>query len=368
MSSVEVGTASKFHLSLNVSDLDKSVRFLTVLFGSGPKKRHADYAKFEPQELPLVLSLEPRRAGSAVAVQGTSGLGSLNHLGFRMSDSAALVEVQQRLEAAGISTICEEGVECCYARQTKFWVRDPDANLWEIYVLEGDIEHRRVGQGRLDVVDVDHDCRSSSPAQEKPEAAPIIWAHQLDEEFPGQLERDSFDEIYLQGTFNSRRFAQSTSDLLGRAYGGLRPGGKLTIHVLSTNRLLDAAPVLPGLASVVTHVPLDERLIADVQAAGFVAARLSKFADRPGFVYQGIEMRETELVAWKSSQDGPGGDCTVLYKGPFMQVRDETGLIFPRGQRVRVDAATRKRLEQTAAEQFAFLADSVDATASGCGA
>jgi catechol 2,3-dioxygenase-like lactoylglutathione lyase family enzyme len=366
MSSVEVATASKFHVSLNVSDLDKSVRFLTVLFGSGPKKRHADYAKFEPHELPLVLSLEPRRAGSAV--QGTGGLGSLNHLGFRLSDSGALVEVQQRLEAAGISTICEEGVECCYARQTKFWVRDPDANLWEIYVLEGDIDRRGLGQDRLDVVDADPGCLSSPAAPEKPVAAPITWAHQLDEEFPGQLEHDSLDEVYLQGTFNSERFARSTSDLLGRAYGGLRPGGKLTIHVLSTNRPLDAAPALPGLASVVTSVPVDERLMADVQAAGFVAARLSKFADCPCFVHEGIEMRETELVAWKRSPDGPGGDCTVLYKGPFTQVRDERGLIFPRGQRVRVNAATRRRLEQTAAGQFAFLAETVDGAATDCDA
>ena len=36
----------------------------------------------------------------------------------------------------------EEGVECCYARQTKFWVLDPDRTLWEMYVLEGDIEQR----------------------------------------------------------------------------------------------------------------------------------------------------------------------------------------------------------------------------------
>src|SRR6516165_10298799 len=113
----------RFHLSLNVSDLERSVRFYRILFGTEPAKKRADYAKFELVDPPVVLSLEPtsRPVG-----------GPLNHLGFRMPDSAALVAMQERLELAGIRSKREEGVECCYARQTKFWVTDPDQTLWEI--------------------------------------------------------------------------------------------------------------------------------------------------------------------------------------------------------------------------------------------
>jgi hypothetical protein len=71
--------------------------------------------------------------------------GPLNHVGFRVKTSAALVAVQQRLEMAGIRTQREEGVECCYARQTKFWVPDADRNLWEIYTLEEDLNHAGFG-------------------------------------------------------------------------------------------------------------------------------------------------------------------------------------------------------------------------------
>ena len=67
--------------------------------------------------------------------------GALNHLGLRLPDSAALVEVQRRLEEPGIATQRQEGVECCYARQTKFWVTDPDRVLWEVYTLHEDIDH-----------------------------------------------------------------------------------------------------------------------------------------------------------------------------------------------------------------------------------
>jgi catechol 2,3-dioxygenase-like lactoylglutathione lyase family enzyme len=129
--------AVRFHLSLNVSDLERSVAFYRTLFGREPAKWRPDYAKFEVDDPPLVLSLEPSSRG---------GGGALNHLGFRMPDSAALVAMQRRLEEAGIRSRREEGVECCYARQTKFWVTDPDQTLWEVYTLDEDLDHRGVGQ------------------------------------------------------------------------------------------------------------------------------------------------------------------------------------------------------------------------------
>src|SRR5579885_162088 len=108
-----VAPAVRFHLSLNVSSLDRAVGFYRVLFGKEPAKQRPDYAKFELDDPPLVLSLEPTAPGAG---------GALNHLGFRLPDSAALVAMQERLERAGIRSRREEGVECCYARQTKFWV------------------------------------------------------------------------------------------------------------------------------------------------------------------------------------------------------------------------------------------------------
>lgn len=138
-----IAPAIRFHLSLNVADLERSVAFYRILFGREPAKCRNDYAKFELDDPPLVLSLEPRSNG---------GGGVLNHLGFRMPDSAALVAVQMRLEKAGIRTRREEGVECCYARQTKFWVLDPEQTLWEIYTLDEDLQHRGVGQTREQMI------------------------------------------------------------------------------------------------------------------------------------------------------------------------------------------------------------------------
>ncbi len=130
-------TGTRFHLSLNVSSIERMASFLQLVLGVAPAKLRADYAKFELDSPPLVLSLEPNPPQES---------GSLNHLGFRFGSPADLLNAQRRIEAAGISTQREEGVECCYAKQTKFWVHDPDQRLWEFYVLEGDLEHRGGGQ------------------------------------------------------------------------------------------------------------------------------------------------------------------------------------------------------------------------------
>ncbi len=143
VTALPMAPAIRFHLSLNVAELERSVAFYRTLFGREPAKCRPDYAKFELDDPPLVLSLEP-------TPRGTGGV--LNHLGFRMPDSTALVAVQMRLEKAGIHTQRQEGVECCYARQTKFWVTDPDQTLWEIYTLDEDIDHRGAGQTREEML------------------------------------------------------------------------------------------------------------------------------------------------------------------------------------------------------------------------
>lgn len=59
-------------------------------------------------------------------------------MGLRLTTTAELTEVQQRLEAAGFRGARQNDVQCCYAHQTKMWIADPDETLWELYVLHGD--------------------------------------------------------------------------------------------------------------------------------------------------------------------------------------------------------------------------------------
>jgi catechol 2,3-dioxygenase-like lactoylglutathione lyase family enzyme len=320
--------AVRFHLSLNVSDLGRSVGFYRTLFNTEPAKLRSDYAKFELDDPPLVLSLEPVPQGSG---------GALNHLGFRMPDAAALVAMQERLERAGIRSQREEGVECCYARQTKFWVHDPDRTLWEIYTLDGDIEHRGAGQLPEKVL--------PPPPVAAPQSESAAWEHNLMQGVPQRapFADGSVGEVRLRGSLNMQLNQEERRHLLAEARRVLRPGGRLFVHVLTAERPFLGEPGLPGPAAVVRHVPVDSDVVALVEASGFEGVRFLKFDASPCFVRDGVPMRETQVEAWAPSRD-PRPPVTAVYKGPFREIRDDHGNVFPRGRRVSIDAATAERL------------------------
>jgi catechol 2,3-dioxygenase-like lactoylglutathione lyase family enzyme len=232
----------KFHASLNVSDLDRSVAFYRVLFGLEPAKVKSNYAKFELAEPPLVLSLIPGRP-----VNG----GHLNHAGLRVRTSEELVEIQHRLEAAGVTTRREDGVACCYARQTKFWVTDPDRALWEIYVFHEDLDdddhdHGDVMQTSTSGQQDAREARDAGQATAQASAqatvqatvaqrsAPLTWEHRLMDDVPARIPHDdnSVAEIRLEGTINADPAAPHRAGLLADAYRVLKPGAE--VHVTAS--------------------------------------------------------------------------------------------------------------------------------------
>lgn len=315
----------RFHISLNVSDLAKSVTFFRTLLGVEPAKLRADYAKFEPDSPPLVLSLEPAR--------GEVGRGgALNHAGFRLPDAKSLVAMQERMERAGMPTKREEGVECCYAKQTKFWAHDPDGNLWEVYTLDGDIEHRGAGQA-AEVVLGD----ALKPRE------PVVWEHRMNEPVPARipLADGAADEVRLRGTLNLPLSADQQRAVVAETVRVVRRGGRVFVHVLVGETPVEN-PELPGPAGAVRSVPFEADPVALLEAAGLVGVRMLKFGNTPCFVRVGVGMRELQLEGFAPA---PGGaEVEVMYKGPFREVRDDEGRAFPRGRRVSVPAAVADRL------------------------
>ncbi|HWA99948.1 MAG TPA: ArsI/CadI family heavy metal resistance metalloenzyme [Pirellulales bacterium] len=289
-------TVVRFHLSLNVADLDRSRAFYQVLLGVEPAKVREDYAKFELDEPPLVLSLIPRTH---------AGGGALNHVGIRLADAKVLVAAQARLETAGYRTQREEGVACCYARQTKFWATDPDGTLWELYILHEDIDERGHDHVPEQVVSV----ATAVP----PKPAHVVWQHLLVQPLPERIDHadSSVDEVQLQGTFNLAVPQERVARLLDEALRVLRPGGSVFVHALAADRPYDARPKLPGPAALVERVPLLGLAAAMLAAAGFRDTTYVKVGKAPCFVVDGIEMRELQLSASKPGGEtrAPAGAC-----------------------------------------------------------
>ena len=120
----------KPHVSLNVTDIEKSVAFYEKVFGVPASKRRPDYAKFDLAVPALNLSMQksPRTGINA------------SHFGVQCESAEDVRAARQRLEKAGLLTATEDDVACCYAVQDKVWVSDPDGNGWEYFVVKADAD------------------------------------------------------------------------------------------------------------------------------------------------------------------------------------------------------------------------------------
>ncbi len=122
--------ALKAHLSLNVSDVEASAAFYRKLFGVEALKRRPGYAKFDLQEPALNLAMQQLPP---------TGLNA-SHFGIQVASTEAVLAAKARLEAAGLATFSEAQVTCCYAKQDKVWVEDPDGNAWEVFAVLEDAD------------------------------------------------------------------------------------------------------------------------------------------------------------------------------------------------------------------------------------
>jgi catechol 2,3-dioxygenase-like lactoylglutathione lyase family enzyme len=130
---------SSVHVSLNVSDLDKSVAFYRGVFGE-PRKLKTDYAKFVGVEPEIHLALQPGLAPGAAA-------GTLSHLGIRVDSTEDVRRWRSELKERGVVSEEEKREDCCYALQDKFWLTDPDGNRWEVYTVLEDTEDKPAQAG-----------------------------------------------------------------------------------------------------------------------------------------------------------------------------------------------------------------------------
>lgn len=116
----------KAHLALNVRNVEESIAFYKKMLGIEPSKVRTGYAKFDVQNPPLNLTLNQHVFNER---------GALSHLGIQVASTNDVLATRQRWEEVGLLTRDEMQTNCCYALQDKTWVRDPDGNEWEVFVV-----------------------------------------------------------------------------------------------------------------------------------------------------------------------------------------------------------------------------------------
>lgn len=117
----------RFHVHVNVADLDASIGFYSVLFGTAPTVRKADYAKWmlDDPRLNFAISRRDRAPG-------------IDHLGLQAEDGSELAAIGARLIEADRVALAEQGTTCCYAHSDKYWAEDPQGVRWETFHTHGD--------------------------------------------------------------------------------------------------------------------------------------------------------------------------------------------------------------------------------------
>ena len=118
---------NRFHVHLNVADLDASIRFYSNRCGQEPAVRKDDYAK---------RMMEDPRVNFAISALGRPA--GVDHLGIQVDSGDELASLGQRLDAAGAAVIPEDAAVCCYARSDKLWAQDPQGTRWETFHTVGE--------------------------------------------------------------------------------------------------------------------------------------------------------------------------------------------------------------------------------------
>src|SRR5437588_8699789 len=102
----------KLHVSLDVANVEESVRFYSALFNAPPTKLKKGYAKFDVEQPAVNLTMQQIER---CCLQG------LSHMGIRVESRAEIEAYKSRMLAAGFAVEEEVNTTCCQALQAKIW-------------------------------------------------------------------------------------------------------------------------------------------------------------------------------------------------------------------------------------------------------
>ena len=121
----------RMHVSLYVSDIEKTTTFYKTFFGQEATKVKLGYVKFILDKPSLIISFIENKEKVS---------GQFGHLGLQVETEAELLNRLSQVKESGLGTLEELATNCCYAKEDKFWVMDPDGYRWEVYYFHEDVD------------------------------------------------------------------------------------------------------------------------------------------------------------------------------------------------------------------------------------
>lgn len=125
--------------------------------------------------------------------------------------------------------------------------------------------------------------------------------------------------------------------MIGEIFRVVKPGGRVAISdIISDEAIPEHLKADPALWSGCISGALQEQNMLDAFVkAGFVAVAYDKWEAEPWQIVEDIEFRSVTIIALKP-MDGPCLDVghAVIYRGPYSEVYDDEGHVYPRGHRI----------------------------------
>jgi arsenite methyltransferase len=156
--------------------------------------------------------------------------------------------------------------------------------------------------------------------------------------------------------------------MLSEVYRVLKPGGRVAISdIISDSYVPEEMKQDSDLWSgCISGAFESNQFLQAFKSKGFHGVRYDKWDTQPWKTIEGIIFRSATLTASKPlSTDGACGTETVIYRGPFEKITDDSGVSYVRGEKTVVSKQAYMALKTPAyKDQFVFYSES--GVQSGC--
>jgi hypothetical protein len=129
----------------------------------------------------------------------------------------------------------------------------------------------------------------------------------------------------------------------------LRKDGRIAISDIVADREIPAEMKADAKlwSGCISGAYTEQGFLTALEDAGFHGLEWAEFAETPWRVIKGIEFRAVVVTAHKGKQ-GPCPDAgqSVIYRGPWSEVRDDDGHVFRRGVRTPVCIKTHDLMQR----------------------
>lgn len=156
---------------------------------------------------------------------------------------------------------------------------------------------------------------------------------------------DASASVVVMDMLLNRVPADGMDELLAEAFRVLpRHGQLMAVVLLADEPVAGMHSVRFGTDGIKAFLPSEGAVLGALERAGFHGLQWAFCADENPVVIDRIEGADVRLVLVKATK-GKQGPCyelgqAVVYKGPWSQVADDDGHVYPRGARVAVCAKT----------------------------